>query len=402
MIYQKFTVILGELFHRNMDCFAIRFDYNDDLRLLVRSIPYVLWSARNRTFYIPKEKIKLHYLYKTLQKKGVYVDYSSVSDRRTNLVPKKKVSRVGRKISDIKKEVIRGFVSYLRGLRLSESTVKVYFTFVADFVEFTGEKALNDLTNTDVRLFVEQQVKYKKYAISTHRQLVSAIKHFGTFLPESNLEVEELIRPSKSTYLPAVLSKEEMIDLLRCTKNLKHRAVLALLYSAGLRIGEVLSLRLGEIDVDRRQVLIKNGKGRKDRVVILAESFIPLYENYYMTYQPKYFFIENPNGGVYSAGSIRKFLKVSARAAKIRKRVTPHTLRHSYATHLIENGVGLRHVQDLLGHSKPETTMIYTHVARKDLLRIESPLDSAFTALVREGDNNESNNNMRLSRNLGR
>lgn len=395
---EKFEVVLSELFHKNMDCFAIGFSYNDSLRLLVREIPNVLWSARNRTFYISKEKIKLHFLYRALQKKGIYVDYTSVSDKKINLVNKKKVVRIGRKINDSKKQVIREFVSYLRGLRLSESTVKVYFTFVADFVEFVGEKELKDLTNTDVRLFVERQVKNKRYAISTHRQMVSAIKHFGTFLPENDLTVEDLIRPSKSRYLPAVLSKEETIDLLRCTKNLKHRAILALLYSAGLRIGEVLSLRLSEIDVDRRQVFIKNGKGRKDRVVILAESFLPLYENYYMTYKPKYFFIENPKGGVYSAGSIRKFLKVSARNAGIKKRVTPHTLRHSYATHLVENGVGLRHVQELLGHSKPETTMIYTHIAKKDLLRIESPLDSAFNELSKS---HKGEQNVRLSRNIG-
>ena len=124
-------------------------------------------------------------------------------------------------------------------------------------------------------------------------------------------------------------------------------------------------------------------KGRKDRVVVLAEGFIGLLKNYYLTYRPKQYFIENPTGGPYSAGSIRQFLKRYCKAAGIRKNVTPHTLRHSYATHLIENGVGLRYVQDLLGHSKPETTMIYTHVARKDLLQIQSPLDTALQELAK-------------------
>ncbi len=384
--------------HRSKACYGIGFYYNYKLKELIKSIDHVRWSMRKKTFYVAKEKLSLHRLYTLLNEKGVYVDYSRVKiEKRVTSVIKSK--RVSRKISDENKEVIRAFVRYLRGLRLSENTVKVYFTFVADFVEFIGEKPLDELTNIDVRLFVERQVQHKHYAISTHRQLVSAIKHFGTFLPDSGIVIDDLMRPSKSRYLPTVLSQEEVIDLLRATKNLKHRTVLALLYSAGLRIGEVLNLKLQDIDVDRRQLYIKNAKGRKDRVVILAESFIPLYKNYYMTYKPDTYFIENPSGGVYSPGSIRKFIKVSSNRAGIKKCVTPHTLRHSYATHLIENGVGLRYVQDLLGHSKPETTMIYTHIAKKDLLKIQSPLDTAFIALA-GGDKNHQK--VRLSQNISR
>jgi site-specific recombinase XerD len=376
---------------------GISFDFDSKLKELIKRIQGVKWSASNNTFYVLKRQMTLHQLYKLLNKLGIYVDYSGL--KKTTVAKKiKNKIKTPRNISDEKKEVIRSFVSYLQGLRLSKNTVKVYFTFVADFVEFIGDKSLDHINNIDVRLFIEHQVVHKKYAISTHRQLVSAIKHFGAFLPDSNLIVENLTRPSKSRHLPTVLSKEEVIDLLQSTKNLKHRTILAMLYSAGLRISEVINLKLQDIDVDRRQLFIKNAKGRKDRVVILAESFIPLYENYYMTYLPKIFFIENPNsGGVYSAGSIRKFLKNSSRLAGIKKHVTPHTLRHSYATHLIENGVGLRYVQDLLGHSKPETTMIYTHVAKKDLLKIQSPLDTVFTALA-EGDKNHQK--VRLSRNI--
>ena len=391
---KKHKVVLTEIEHRSKDCYGIGFYYNLELKEIVKSIGYVKWSARNKTFYVAKEKLSLHNLYNLLNVKGVYVDYSAIKNRKAT-----KKRRTPRTISEDNKQVIRAFVRYLRGLRLSENTIKTYFTFVADFVEFIGKKPLDELTNIDVRLFVEQQVAYKRYAISTHRQLISAIKHFGRFLPDSNLEVEALPRPSNSRYLPSVLSKEEVIDILRATKNIKHRAIIALLYSAGLRIGEVIDLELRNIDVDRRQLFIKNAKGRKDRVVVLAESFIPLYRNYYMTYKPKRYFIESPTYEKYSAGSIRNFLKRSCKHAGIRKRVTPHTLRHSYATHLIENGVGLRYVQDLLGHAKPETTMIYTHVAKKDLMQIQSPLDTAFIALA-EADKKEGNNS--LSGNISR
>jgi len=174
-----------------------------------------------------------------------------------------------------------------------------------------------------------------------------------------------------------------MISIIQHTKNLKHRAILALIYSAGLRISELLNLKLEHIQIQRKQLLIKNAKGRKDRYVTLAESFMPLLHNYLITYRPEIYFVEGTKGKPYSASSVRKFLFRSCKSAYIRRTVTPHTLRHSYATHLLESGVGLRHIQELLGHSRPETTMIYTHVARKDLLDIQSPLDSAIKQLTK-------------------
>jgi site-specific recombinase XerD len=218
-------------------------------------------------------------------------------------------------------------------------------------------------------------------SISSQRQLISAIKLFKAFYPECKIDDLKLTRPKKSKILPTVLSKEQIIDLLRCTKNLKHRAILAMIYSAGLRISELLNLQLNNIDIDRRQIIVKNSKGRKDRMIILAESFIPLLLNYVNSYSPKKYFVEGAAGEQYSAESIRSFLKKSCVAANIQKRVTPHTLRHSYATHLLENGIDLRYIQELLGHAKPETTMIYTHVSKKDLLKIESPLDLALKGL---------------------
>jgi site-specific recombinase XerD len=290
-----------------------------------------------------------------------------------------------RVISEENKEILSSYVSYLRGKCYSESTVKTYFTFVADFFDYLKDTPLDTLTNRDVEKFIETVFIPRKYSISTHRQFFSAIKLFKAFYPECNIEELNLKRPKRSQILPTVLSKEEVIDLLRYTKNLKHRAVLAMIYSAGLRISELLNLELKHIDVDRRQLIVKNSKGRKDRNIILAQSFIPLMQNYLISYNPENYFVEGKPFQKYSAESIRAFLHRSSKIAGIKKRVTPHTLRHSYATHLIEMGVGLRYVQELLGHSKPETTMIYTHVAKKDLLSIKSPLDQALED-VQAGD----------------
>ena len=142
--------------------------------------------------------------------------------------------------------------------------------------------------------------------------------------------------------------------------------------------------------------IIKNAKNRKDRNVILAESIMPLLRNYFTSYRPNTFFIEGLEGGKYSAESVRAFLHKAVKLAKIKKTVTPHTLRHSYATHLLENGIDIRYIQVLLGHAKPETTMIYTHVSKRDLLKIESPLDLAIKGLI---ENENNNKNMRISGN---
>ena len=210
---------------------------------------------------------------------------------------------------------------------------------MADFINHSQPKPLKELTNRDVELFIEDVFVPRKYSISTQRQFISAIKLLVVFYPDCTIELELLSRPKKSRLLPSVLSQEEVICLLRVTKNLKHRAILALLYSSGLRIGELIQLELRNINIERRQLLVKSGKGRKDRYVILADSFLPLLKNYVTTYCPKRYFVEGPSEGKYSGSSVRKFSHTSARLAQIYKVVTPHTLRHSYATHLLENGI---------------------------------------------------------------
>ena len=293
---------------------------------------------------------------------------------------KNKASK-NRQLSKPNRMILNGFFRFLQGKRYSKSTVNTYTYLIADLVEFYNDKTIGRLNNRDIEVFIEQIMLKKSFAISTHRQFISALKQFCTFYPSCKIEELKLIYPRKSKKLPIVLSQKEVINLLQVTKNLKHRAILALIYSAGLRISELINLELTQIHIDRKQLVIKYGKERKDRYIVLADSFLPLLKNYFITYQPKRYFAEGPKHQKYSASSIRKFLWRSCQQAKIYKHVTPHTLRHSYATHLLENGIGLRYIQELLGHSKPETTMIYTHVARKDLLDIQSPLDLAVSAI---------------------
>jgi len=185
-----------------------------------------------------------------------------------------------------------------------------------------------------------------------------------------------------------------VIDLIKVTRNLKHRIIIAMIYSCGLRVGELLALKCNALDLQRMQVHVKMAKNKKDRYIPLAQNIMPMLRNYLITYNPKQYFIEGQGDHPYTASSVRALLKKSCKFARITKHITPHTLRHSYATHLIENGVNLRYVQDLLGHSKPETTMIYTHIARNDLMSITNPLDVAVNRFLQKDNDNEK---LRLS-----
>lgn len=372
-------IIVEQRVYKKNPRLLIRFPYDSILIEHIRQIDGATWSKTLRVWHVADTKENLALIMATF--KGIAeVDISKIST--------KKVLR--RNLTEDQRTLLNQFYLYLKGKRYSKSTIQTYTFFVADFVNFHTQSALEELTNRSVELFIEKVFIDRKYSISSQRQFISALKLFIIFYPNTKIDDLQLERPKKSQKLPNVLSQEEVLRIIQGTKNLKHRAIIVLLYSSGLRIGEITSLQLKNIDVERRQVKVVSGKGRKDRFVVLASSFLPLLMNYLTAYVPKFYFIEGPEGERYSESSIRKFLGKSVSLAKVTKKVTPHTLRHSYATHLLENGVGLRHIQELLGHAKPETTMIYTHVAKKDLLEIKSPLDTILLNLSRNAKDEQS------------
>lgn len=267
------------------------------------------------------------------------------------------------------------YFNYLKGQRYSASTIRTYGTMATDYMLYLGQRDIKETSHRLIEKYCEDVIVRRGLSISYQRQFIGAIKLFCTLFKLEQVDQDLLKRPKKERQLPVVLSAEEILEILRCTRNLKHRTALAMLYSAGLRISELLHMKVSDVDVPRRQIRIRQSKGKKDRYVVLSESYLLLYNNYLNTYEPKNFLIEGRDGQPYSTGSLRKVLERSCRRAGIQKHVTPHTLRHSYATHLLENGIDIRYIQELLGHSKPETTMIYTHVQRKDLFKIKSPLD---------------------------
>jgi len=163
--------------------------------------------------------------------------------------------------------------------------------------------------------------------------------------------------------------------MIHVLTNIKHKCIVSLLYSSGLRRSELIDLRLEDIDSARMMIHVRGAKGGKDRYTILSERSLTSLRLYYKEYKPKQFVFESPDGGQYSAASIRNVIAKAAKLARIRMRVTPHILRHSFATHLLESGIDIRYIQTLLGHNSSKTTEIYTHVAQYKLQGIKSPLD---------------------------
>ena len=373
------SITLSTFTHNTKSCIAIKFLYSFKAKEFIKKGPDVKWTKTHRCFYIYYDELRLEKLKKYL----THSEYKILGDKPAIVKNNRRGVVTNQKpLTEEKTEVYRHFIAFLKGKRFSQSTVTTYSNFILDFLRYTREKPVIELDENDVRLYLEWAVGTLNYAVSTHRQMVSGLKHFAYFYPACSINAEAIYMPMKDKKLPVVLSIEEIIKLLQVTKNLKHRVAIAMLYASGLRIGELISLELSDFDFKRRQLHIRNGKGRKDRYATIAEHLYPLLKNYHTTYKPIKYLIENPKGGQYSQASIRSFLKKACKLAGITKTVTPHTLRHSYATHLLEQGTGLRHIQELLGHSRPETTMLYTHVARKDLEQIKSPLDIALNKVT--------------------
>ena len=182
----------------------------------------------------------------------------------------------------------------------------------------------------------------------------------------------------KEFKLPVVLSKGEVERILRAISNQKHYTLIMLIYSAGLRVGEAVALTLSDIDSERMRIRIRGGKGKKDREVMLSPNVLHQLREYWQQYQPQQYLFEGQQRGQYSARSVQQVLKRAVAKANVNKSVTVHTLRHSFATHLLESGTDLRYIQLLLGHKNITTTQIYTHLTGSALTKIESPIDTLF------------------------
>ena len=260
--------------------------------------------------------------------------------------------------------------------RYSWKTIISYANAFVAYSKWIGLESVPIADERSVQQYIAS-IASKKVSDSMVNRAFSAIKlYYQKVIFRPDFVIEKLKRPRKGRYLPTILSVAEVGRILKALSNLKHTTLLYTLYSSGMRLGEVLSVRVNDIHWDRNQILIKGGKGKKDRMVMLSQTLKEILKMYVDQYQPEYWLFEGQDGvHQYSSSSVQRVVKNAAGLAGINKRVTPHTLRHCFATHLMDNNTGVRYIQELLGHKDIKTTLIYTHVTTASTTSIRSPLD---------------------------
>ena len=329
---------------------AVSFENSQELIGRIRKIEGAQWSQSNKVWHLPDtEEIR----------------------KRFKIAPCSNYLPSEEGIAQIEK-----FKHWLRSKRYSESTLKTYSEALKSFLIFCNTKAIKNITNDDVIGYNNEYILKNNLSSSYQNQLVNAIKLFFKVIIDSTIEIDKIHRPKREKVLPNVLSKEEVKAILEAHRNLKHKTMLSLIYSCGLRCGELLDLKPVHIDSKRNIVLLKNAKGKKDRIVPLSPKILEMLREYYKIYKPQIYLFEGQTIGMpYDARSLQLILKQALKKTGITKPATLHWLRHSYATHLLESGTDLRYIQELLGHNSSKTTEIYTHVSTKSLQQIKSPFD---------------------------
>ncbi|MEL6636526.1 MAG: site-specific integrase [Bacteroidota bacterium] len=272
-------------------------------------------------------------------------------------------------------QVLDDLERWIRLKQYSPATLKAYKSCFTKFLWYFNDQDPRDLSKADIEGYLYQRVKEDRLSESAQNQIINAIKCYYEKVLGRPRTLYALPRPKPKKSLPQVLSQEEVGQILRAVANMKHRTILMAIYSGGLRLGEVLRLRVEDVMLGQQKVFVRGGKNKKDRYTLLSRQFMTILESYLAAYQPRYWLFEGQMCGPYSASSVQQIFRRATRKAGVGAFATLHTLRHSFATHLLEAGVDIRYIQELLGHSRIETTVIYTHVAQNNLKGIESPLD---------------------------
>jgi len=259
--------------------------------------------------------------------------------------------------------------------RYSIRTIKAYKNSLRLFIMYYNDIKPSQITRKQINSYILKLIQEKHITESYQNQIACSIKIFYCEVANQSEKVEGLVQAKKPQKIPQVLTESEVTRLLKSVDNLKHRCILMLIYSAGLRLGELTKLRLTDIQADEHRIFVRDGKGKKDRCTILAGKTETLLRSYLTCYRPVHWLFEGADGGAYSDRSVQAIFTKAKERSKINPLATVHTLRHSFATHLLEKGVDLRYIQDLLGHESSKTTEIYTHITKKSWDKIKSPLD---------------------------
>ena len=370
-------ITLKHLVIKNKKYIGLQFQQDRIIDAMIVSIGDAFWSKEFNMAYVPNNKLKLNLIFKTF-KGFAWINTAYFFENR----PPKKHSPDLMDVNWYRKRVQspdyrrcpEDYLLKLELRRYANSTVKSYILAFETFINHFKERELMEINEADIRSYLQKMVQAKK-SDSSINLAINAIKFYYELVLGMPNRFYSIERPIKKKSLPQVISKEEVALLLKNTENQKHKCIIMILYSAGLRRGELINLKIKDIDNYRMLIRVNQAKGRKDRVTLLAIKALEELRIYFKIYRPQVWLFEGPLGAQYSPSSVQKILQMAKEKAGILRNITPHMLRHSFATHLLESGVDLRRIQVLLGHSSSKTTEIYTHVANNSFKSIKNPLD---------------------------
>ncbi len=349
--------------------FKVYFSFNKAIVLEIKKIPFTQWSAEGHYWSIPYSEKYLKELQRLAENFSLRFIY--------NLEQKPKVKpRPSRFDIENYRTCPIDYISKLKELRYSQNTIDTYKHMFEEFINYYPTAELRDISDEMIIDFLRYLVNERNISGSYQNQSINSIKFYFERVLGGQRKVYTIDRPRKEKFLPEVLSEEEVKMILNVTENLKHKAIFMTIYSAGLRIGEAINLKIKDIDSKRMRIRVEQAKGKKDRYTLLGNKTLEILRKYVIEYKPKEWLFEGAKGEQYSTSSIQANLKIAVDKVGIKKRITVHTLRHSFATHLLESGTDIRYIQSLLGHSSGKTTEIYTHITTKGFDQIKSPLDN--------------------------
>lgn len=349
--------------HNQLPVVKIVFDFNTGINQQLKALTAARWSRSMNCWYINLEEFKLNNFFEIL-KQVAFIDYSGLKKQQTPEQTKTQLKPVAKRELQVK--LPEGYAEKLEQERYSINTIKTYTHYFRNFIAAFRNHELAQITKEEINQYILKLIREDNISASQQNQRINAIKFYYEKVLGKEKECYAIERPRREHKLPDILSKEEVAAMLQATENIKHKCLIALIYSCGLRRGEAINLKIKDIDSKRMAIKICGAKGKKDRYVQLSDSLLRLTREYYRKEKPGLYLFEGKTGSKYSAESILNVIKNSAKKAGIKKRVYPHILRHSFATHNLEQGIDIRYIQEWMGHESIKTTQRYTHVSNNN------------------------------------
>ncbi|WP_062059127.1 site-specific tyrosine recombinase/integron integrase [Sediminicola sp. YIK13] len=370
------SVTLKHLLIKEKRYIGLQFNTDKVIHALVKQLPDVKWSNSFNMAYIPNTKENLNEIFEIFNR-TVWVNCNYFFDKSNVKETNEPLDITWfrkRQLPSTYRVCPNSYLDKLELKKYANNTVKSYISSFETFINYYNNKELVAINEGDVRTYILKLVQEDK-SNSYINSAINSIKFYYESVLGMPNRFYEIERPRKEKKLPKVLSKDDVLNIIEHTNNLKHKCIVSLLYSSGIRRNELVNLKITDIDSKRMLIRVEAAKGNKDRYTLLSHSLLKDLREYYKQWKPEKYIIEGMYGRQYTGQSIGKIVLNAAAKAGIKTPVTPHMLRHSFATHLLEAGVDLRQIQVLLGHSSSKTTEIYTHVATTTFKEIKNPLD---------------------------